>query len=395
VASLKIILGTLSSIDSLSEMPLAAACELGVEQQVGEADDAVHGRAQLVADHGQERALGAVGLLGGFLGLLHFLLGLLARGDVGVVDRHAVAQLRARHAEPARRVPAGGIKLELGGLARLDHGAQLVEQAVLANLRVGGEEVAANQLVGVLLQQLLGGGIDVVKAQVAHLALVVAYGGKGNHAVDRVVEQARLLAAAFVELALHPLARGDVAESEQHAVLELGEHDLQPLVALRQLAAPLVRNRLARLHGVDHAGEGAVLLRVREKFHQRAEVPAVRRLRELDRGRVGQDALEIDGAADAVADGLVGADAVAAILERVVQDLVAADQVILRPVHLRQVTRQEELCLLAVDLDGGRRNVETKLAAVGMLVSPLMARGGGIAVVGRTTKANGRRLGLK
>jgi len=63
---------------------------------VGEADDGVHRRADLVADVGQEGAFGAVGLLGavacGHQLLVEYLqpqLGLLAIGDIG--DQHEQA----------------------------------------------------------------------------------------------------------------------------------------------------------------------------------------------------------------------------------------------------------------------------------------------------------------
>ncbi len=52
--------------------------------QVDHAQDGIHGRAELVAHIGQELALGRVGGLGGFLGLLQMLLGLLAGGDLGL-----------------------------------------------------------------------------------------------------------------------------------------------------------------------------------------------------------------------------------------------------------------------------------------------------------------------
>ena len=58
--------------------------QLGVEGQLGHADDAVHRRADLVAHVGQELALGAGGGLGGLLGLAHGGLGLLLGVDVGV-----------------------------------------------------------------------------------------------------------------------------------------------------------------------------------------------------------------------------------------------------------------------------------------------------------------------
>ena len=93
--------------------------ELGVEQQVGHADDAVHGRADLMAHVGEELALGPVGglrlhghfvgpgvrLFELFVGAADPLLRAFASGDVaGHVDRadHAtvlVAQGRRADAE--------------------------------------------------------------------------------------------------------------------------------------------------------------------------------------------------------------------------------------------------------------------------------------------------------
>ncbi len=58
--------------------------EAGFEEEIGEADDAVHRRADLVAHVREEVALGAVGHLGVDLGVLEFLLVNLARGNIGV-----------------------------------------------------------------------------------------------------------------------------------------------------------------------------------------------------------------------------------------------------------------------------------------------------------------------
>ena len=60
--------------------------ELGVERQLGHADDAVHRRADLVAHVGQELALGPAGGLGGLLGPHQLPLHLLPLGDVREVD---------------------------------------------------------------------------------------------------------------------------------------------------------------------------------------------------------------------------------------------------------------------------------------------------------------------
>ena len=62
-----------------------------VEQQLGHAQDGVHRRANFVADVGHERALGAVGLVGRFLGPLELRLGLLLRRDIEHKAQTAVA----------------------------------------------------------------------------------------------------------------------------------------------------------------------------------------------------------------------------------------------------------------------------------------------------------------
>ena len=67
--------------DELGVLALLRA-QVGEQEQLGHADDAVHRRADLVAHVGEELALGLVGVFGGLLGALHFLLGLLARRDV-------------------------------------------------------------------------------------------------------------------------------------------------------------------------------------------------------------------------------------------------------------------------------------------------------------------------
>ena len=59
------------------------------------AHDRGHGRADFVAGVGQERALGEVGQLGGFLGLVQLFLGELAGGDVLVAD-HQPGRSRPR-----------------------------------------------------------------------------------------------------------------------------------------------------------------------------------------------------------------------------------------------------------------------------------------------------------
>ena len=53
-----------------------------VEGQIRHANDPIHGSPDLMAHHSQELTLGSAGSFGGFLGLPHFLLCLLAAGNV-------------------------------------------------------------------------------------------------------------------------------------------------------------------------------------------------------------------------------------------------------------------------------------------------------------------------
>ena len=91
---------------ALGVLPLAVV-ELGVQQQAGQADDAVHRRADLVAHRGQERRLGPRALEGGVarLGELAPRLALRAQQAGGAdegqhqQDAHADRQLDRLHTE--------------------------------------------------------------------------------------------------------------------------------------------------------------------------------------------------------------------------------------------------------------------------------------------------------
>jgi hypothetical protein len=90
-----------------------ARLELGALQQLGEAQDAVQRRAQLVAHAAQELALGdvrALGLLAGRVrlgvGLPQRLDRLPARGDVAAVEHQPVAGAGRREGAPERLQPA-------------------------------------------------------------------------------------------------------------------------------------------------------------------------------------------------------------------------------------------------------------------------------------------------
>src|SRR5579872_363289 len=65
------------ALDALGLAATAAAAD-----EIGEADDGVQGRAQLVAHAGEELRLRAAGRLGGGLGLAQPLLGMDDLGDV-------------------------------------------------------------------------------------------------------------------------------------------------------------------------------------------------------------------------------------------------------------------------------------------------------------------------
>ena len=83
-------------LDRLQALPLVLG-QRRVEDQLGHAEDGVHGGADLVADVGQELVLGPVGRLRRLLGLPQLLLGLLPVGDVARErpDELAAAFLKA------------------------------------------------------------------------------------------------------------------------------------------------------------------------------------------------------------------------------------------------------------------------------------------------------------
>ncbi len=96
---------------------------------LGKADDGVQGRAQFVADIGEEVGLGAVGDLRLVLGLAQILLGADARGGIGdegdeMRDMPAILQDRVdMHVVPERlAVLALAAQQQVGGAA-LDQGA--------------------------------------------------------------------------------------------------------------------------------------------------------------------------------------------------------------------------------------------------------------------------------
>ena len=95
-------------LDRLQALPLVVG-QRRVEDQLGHAEDGVHGRANLVADVGQELVLGPVRRLRRLLGLARLLLQPFAFGDV-LEDRDGVSGIARRvalerdgHVDPDRR----------------------------------------------------------------------------------------------------------------------------------------------------------------------------------------------------------------------------------------------------------------------------------------------------
>src|SRR5262249_60424211 len=111
--------------DVVQILPVALATDRAVhllDDHVGEADDRVERRAQLVAHHGQELRFGAVGAFGVVPGAEQLRLGRLA---VGGVEDHAVEKHRltivAEDAATALLDPAPAAVLAAGAGLRAEH----------------------------------------------------------------------------------------------------------------------------------------------------------------------------------------------------------------------------------------------------------------------------------
>ena len=96
------------AVDDVDQLALFAA-EVPLPQELCRAQDAVHGRAQLVADRGHEAPLGLAGLLGAGLGLQQ-----LRRQALQVENRSLQLAVGAQHRLPAaQRQRLGSLALEL------------------------------------------------------------------------------------------------------------------------------------------------------------------------------------------------------------------------------------------------------------------------------------------
>ena len=114
----------------LEVLPLLGG-QLGVQGQLGHAEDAVHGRADLVAHVGQELALGAVGGLGGLLALAQRLVDPL---ELGHGPRELLGALRQGVGDPPLLLHLLAEPLGLPASLLLGQGALVLAPLGLAEL---------------------------------------------------------------------------------------------------------------------------------------------------------------------------------------------------------------------------------------------------------------------
>ena len=183
--------------------------KVGVQGQLGHADDAVHGRADLVAHVGQEFALGPVGFLRRLLGHAQRFLGPLLFGHV--------EHRRARHDKIAPGIGQGRGAEEDGKDAAVlaDHlDFPVVQRAgLLEALETLGEpvsmgrdeevaELLADHFIAGITQPLQLGIVDAQEDAVLVEGVVTAGG---------VVVQVADLLGRFAQAVLGQLVIGDVA----------------------------------------------------------------------------------------------------------------------------------------------------------------------------------------
>ena len=231
--------------------------EVGVHQQAGHAQDAVHRRADFMAHGGQEFRLGAVGRLGGVAGLdkgtaQHAGLGDVADqpgqyGDV-VLLRHDHRKAEGEAAEAA--VGAGNVK----GVSGTD---QLVDFAGGEGLEGGTQELAVFFLdeSEKFLQIDLGthqGALDLQPEALAQRHPVVVevpfeerlVGGLQGMAVAKALD---------LELVLEALGLADVAVTQQPAAL--GQHPATELEHGAVRPSYATRREIRAAHGRNHVVE--------------------------------------------------------------------------------------------------------------------------------------------
>ena len=206
--------------------------ELGLQGQVGHADDGVHRRADLVAHVGQEIALGAGRLLGQGAGLFHRGDGRPLLGDVLDHAGEALAQVLAVDG--------------LGGHAAPEAAAVLAHQfPILA-------------IVALLAQ---GGGDGLADLGIGRLVGIPAPGALTEHLPGAIAEQQLHHAIAADDLAVphqHDAGGGGV-EDRLLLVMGLAQGPLlggQGLLGALQLGDAVLQARGALLDALGHGVEG-------------------------------------------------------------------------------------------------------------------------------------------
>ena len=197
------------------EMLALPGRQIGLAEQLGHPDDPVEGRADLVADVGEEDALGPVGAFGPVLRLAQLLrlapqvlLGALERGHVGVAAEQAdglallVADGEAAAAHPHRTAVAVAVADDL--VVGMVGVGEVLGEVVEGEVAVLREDVGHPPLGGVgnlvvaIAEELLEAG--------AHPLLVLALDVPVPDAVERAglqeLEDRRVLAHQLVELGL-------------------------------------------------------------------------------------------------------------------------------------------------------------------------------------------------
>ena len=187
-------------------------------EQLGEPEDGVERRAQLVAHPGEERGLGPVGvecLVAGPLVALGEVVRLAFRGLERLERVHPVGDLTGRHAQPVAH-PHGAQVEDPLLLARRGHGPPAVDGERLAGLdgvrvrreqrlpvlgRESGEDVAADRCGAVAPQEVEGRLVAVGDDDVDDPSRVVAHGIQEDVHVGLGVERgAELLLGAAQRL---------------------------------------------------------------------------------------------------------------------------------------------------------------------------------------------------
>ena len=202
-----------------------------VLQQAGDADDAVHRGADLVAHHRQEFAAGAAGGFGGVTGggegaLVAAALGDVGEGAHGAAIRQMLGAHLQHHAARPCALEIGVLAGEIAGFQEAQHaGVNAARGAELAVVDLPLDDVAEGR---VHLHQVGRQVEQADRALVHHRHL--AFGIDHHDALADVLQgggQRLLRAKQALVLAQHQGADGDHHQRHQHA----GADELQPVAA--------------------------------------------------------------------------------------------------------------------------------------------------------------------